>query len=240
LLWGLLAGGCVHSHDHGTHGLALFEIDFLTEDVIDLVAIGFQAAENAYVGDPVQPVDVIETPDAANSFTVTYDLPPAFRVGLGDGSGSVALQIFEDGVVNPDPLGFDIQTTTALTVEIYYDLDYLGTAVSGRATDVLFGVTAVATRADPADPFLVEYLITGDCFLGQTYCDWDALFRAFGRPRDGIVEGFGGADGVVDDPDVLDFYEFHKDWRVDHFRTRGSVGFDAFLEELVPYDFVIF
>ena len=71
-----------------------------------------------------------------------------------------------------------------------YDLDYLGTAWTTRLTDVLFTVFVTATRASALDPFEVEYNIVGDCFLGETYCDWDALFAAAGRPRDGIVAGF--------------------------------------------------
>ncbi|MHC4818273.1 MAG: hypothetical protein ACYTF8_09485, partial [Planctomycetota bacterium] len=51
-LLAVLLAGC-SSSSSGTQALASWEIDFLYEDVIDLVVIGFQAAENAYAGDPV-------------------------------------------------------------------------------------------------------------------------------------------------------------------------------------------
>ncbi len=237
-LLALLLAGCTSS-DSGTQALETWEIDFLYEDVIDLVVIGFQAAENAYVGDPVLPADVIEDATPANGHTVVYALPDADRVGLGQGSGSVSLRVVEDGVVNTDPLAFSIDTTTALVVEIDYDLDYLGTAWTTRLTDVLFTVFVTATRASVADPFDVEYNIVGDCFLGETYCDWDALFAALGRPRDGIVEGFGNALVTIDDPDIFDFYLPIFDWRVDHFRTRGPVGCCSLYEDHIPYADVI-
>jgi hypothetical protein len=233
LLAALLAG--CSSSSGGTQGLAAWEIDFLYEDVIDLTIIGFQAAENAYVGDPVRPIDVIEDASPSNGYTVIYALPEADRPGLGQGSGSVALRVVEDGVVNTDPLSFSIDTTSALVVEIDYDLDYLGTAWTTRLTDVLFTVFVTATRASTLDPFEVEYNIVGDCFLGETYCDWDALFAAFGRPRDGIVAGFGDAQVTIDDPDIFDFYLPIFDWRVDHFRARGPVGCCSLYEEHIPY-----
>jgi hypothetical protein len=237
-LLAVLLAGC-SSSGGGTQGLATWEIDFLYEDVIDLVMIGFQAAENAYVGDPVQPEDVIEDAAPSNAYTVVYALPDAVRVGLGEGSGSVGLRVVEDGAVNTDPLGFSIDATSALVVEIDYDLDYLGTAWTTRLTDVLFTVFVTATRASAADLFDVEYNIVGDCFLGETYCDWDALFAALGRPRDGIVEGFGDAIVTIDDPDIFDFYLPIFDWRVDHFRTRGPVGCCSLYEDHVPYADVI-
>ncbi|MHC4133984.1 MAG: hypothetical protein ACYTDU_05970 [Planctomycetota bacterium] len=237
-LLAVLLAGC-SSSGGGTQGLATWEIDFLYEDVIDLVMIGFQAAENAYVGDPVQPEDVIEDAAPSNGYTVVYALPDAVRVGLGEGSGSVGLRVVEDGAVNTDPLGFSIDATSALVVEIDYDLDYLGTAWTTRLTDVLFTVFVTATRASAADLFDVEYNIVGDCFLGETYCDWDALFAALGRPRDGIVEGFGDAIVTIDDPDIFDFYLPIFDWRVDHFRTRGPVGCCSLYEDHVPYADVI-
>ncbi|MHC4816439.1 MAG: hypothetical protein ACYTF8_00065 [Planctomycetota bacterium] len=238
-LLAVLLAGCSSSSGGGTQGLETWELDFLWEDVTDLVTIGFQAAENAYVGDPVQPGDVIEDAAPSNGHTVIYALPEADRVGLGLGSGSVALHVTEDGVVNTDPLGFSIDTTTALVVEIDYDLDYLGTAWTGRLTDVLFIVYVTATRASAADPFDVEYNIVGDCFLGETYCEWDALFAALGRPRDGIVEGFGDAIVTIDDPDIFDFYLPLFDWRIDHFRTRGPVGCCSLYEDHIPYTDVI-
>jgi hypothetical protein len=237
-LLALLLAGC-SSSDSDTQPLATWEIDFLYEDVIDLVVIGFQAAENAYVGDPVLPADVIEDATPANGHTVVYALPDADRVGLGQGSGSVSLRVVEDGVVNTDPLAFSIDTTTALVVEIDYDLDYLGTAWTTRLTDVLFTVFVTATRASVADPFDVEYNVVGDCFLGETYCDWDALFAALGRPRDGIVSGFGNAIVTIDDPDIFDFYLPIFDWSTDHFRTRGPVGCCSLYEDHIPYTDVI-
>ena len=58
-LLAVLLAGCSHSSGGGTQGRDPWELDFLWEDVTDLVTIGFQAAENAYTGDPVQPADVI-------------------------------------------------------------------------------------------------------------------------------------------------------------------------------------
>ena len=237
-LLAVLLAGC-SSSGGGTQDLASWEMDFLYEDVIDLVVIGFQAAENAYVGDPVLPADVIEDATPANGHTVVYALPDADRVGLGQGSGSVSLRVVEDGVVNTDPLAFSIDTTTALVVEIDYDLDYLGTAWTTRLTDVLFTVFVTATRASVADTFDVEYNVVGDCFLGETYCDWDALFAALGRPRDGIVSGFGNAIVTIDDPDIFDFYLPMFDWSTDHFRTSGPVGCCSLYEDDIPYTDVI-
>jgi hypothetical protein len=149
------------------------------------------------------------------------------------------MRVAEDDVANTDPLAFSIDTTSALVVEIDYDLDYLGTAWTGRLTDVLFTVFVTATRASPADPFDVEYNVVGDCFLGETYCDWDALFAALGRPRDGIVAGYGDAVVTIDDPDIFDFYLPVFNWNVDHFRTRGPVGCCAQYEDYIPYTAVI-
>lgn len=234
----VLLAGC-SSSTSGTQGLASWETDFLYEDVVDLVMIGFQAAENAYTGDPVLPQDVIEDAAPSNGYTVTYALPDALRPGLGEGSGSVAMRVVEDGVVNTDPLSFSINTTSALVVEIDYDLDYLGTAWTTRLTDVLFTVFVTATRASTADPFDVEYNIVGDCFIGETYCEWDALFAALGRPRDGIVEGFGNAIVTIDDPDIFDFYLPIFEWGVDHFSTRGPIGCCSLYEDYIPYTDVI-
>ena len=124
-------GGC--SSHHGYDALFPIEIDYLSEDVLDLMAIVFQAGENAFVGDTVEPEDIVDPGGPGNDFTATYDLPEDNRVGLGFGSGRVALQVIEDGFFNEDPLLFSISTTTALEVEITYELRYDGETLGGRS-----------------------------------------------------------------------------------------------------------
>lgn len=220
--------GCGSS---GSVHLFAFEEDFLAEDVLDLMTIVFQAGENAFVGDPVDPADVVDPAGPGNGFAVVYDLPDDTRLNLGFGNGRVALQVTEDGLVNPDPLSFSVATTTALDVEILYDFSYLGETLGGRLTDVALVVSVHATRSDPADPFLVEYFIDGDVFLGETFCVITTRFRAPGRPRDGIEPLFGDADGFIDDPDIFDVYELDLDYFTNGFRAQGDVGCCAFFEE---------
>jgi hypothetical protein len=200
------------------------------------MTIVFQASEQAFVGDPVLPEDVIEGARPANAFTVFYALPQGDRLNLGPGSGDVYLQVTEDGVVNENPLDFDISTTDALQVEVFYDFVYLGETLGGRLTDAAFVVTLTATRASPADPFLVEYFVDGDTFLGATYARIETRFRAPGRPRDGIEAEFGDAAGLVDDPDIFDVWELDLDYFADGFRAQGDVGCCGFFEREFWYD----
>jgi hypothetical protein len=225
---GLLAfaPGC----DSGSENIYDFEEDYLSEDLLDLMTIVFQASEQAFVGDPVFPEDVIEVAQPANSFTAFYALPEGDRLNLGFGSGDVYLQVTEDGVVNEDPLAFDITTTDALRVDVFYDFVYLGETLGGRPTDAAFVVTFTATRASTAEPFLVEYFVDGDTFLGSTYARIETQFRAPGRPRDGIDGYFGDAAGLVDDPDVYDDWEMDLDYFEDGFRAQGDVGCCGFFE----------
>ena len=229
----VLGGGCGH---HGSEHLFRFEEAYLSEDVLDLMTIVFQASEQAFTGDFVDPADVVDPAGPANGYTVYYELPDAFRLNLGQGSGSVFLQIFEDGLVVQRPLAFDIYASQALDVEIVYDFVYLGETLGGRATDAAFVVTATATRASTAEPFLVEYLVDGDCFLGATYCEIRTRFRAPGRPRDGIEGLFGDAEGFIDDPDIFEIWELDLDYSYNGFRAQGDVGCCGYFERDFWYD----
>jgi len=204
------------------------EKDFLGEDVVDLMTVVFQAGENAFVGDPVAPEDVIGVAGPGNLYQATYDLPPDFRPGLGHGSGRASLRVIEDGTMNQDPLAFSLGATDALDVVVVYELRYAGQAVYGRATEVALTVTLTATRATPLDPFLAGYRVEGRCDLGATYCDIDTTFRAEGRPRDGIVPDFGDGSGTIDDPDVVGALDLDLDFFGDSFRAEGDVGCCAY------------
>jgi len=233
----LLLGGC----SSRTTGLFLSEIEFLAEDVLDLMTIVFQAGENAFVGDSIEPEDIVEDAGPGNGFTITYDLPFDDRVGLGDGFGRVALRVTEDAVANEDPFDFSFAGTDALTVVLDYELRYEGVTVFDRATDVDLLVTVTATRADPADAFLVEYFVEGEVFLGATFTDIVTRFRAPGRPRDGVEAGFGDGEGVIDDPDVgAGVFDYDLDFRdLDFFRAEGEIGGCCFFKEDFFYEEVL-
>jgi hypothetical protein len=220
----VLTGACTSSDS--TQNLYGYEIEYLSEDVLDLVTIYFQAGENAYVGDPVDPADVVEAAGPGNNYRVTYDLPYADRPGLGEGSGRAWLRVIEDGVVNRDPLSFSIQTTTADEVVIEYDLEYDGLTYYRRTTDVNLLVDVVATRVAPGPrPFDVEYWVEGWCNLGTTFCEVATEFAAPGAPQTGIVPGVGGGSGIIDDPDVFDIFYMDLIWEyTDRFRARGDVA----------------
>lgn len=220
LVAGLATAGC----SGGSEGLFRFEVQFLREDVIDFMTIVLQTGENAFVGDVVRPRDVVEAAGPGNAFAVTYDLPDEPRVGLGAGSGRVTLRVTEDGVPHEDPLAFSAATTGALVVEIEYDQRYDGEAPGGRLTQVDLVATLTLTRADATAPFEVEYFIEGTCWLAATYCEVTARFAAPGRPRDGIVPGFGDGAGLIDDPDVLDLFDLDIDWFDGFFVAEGEVG----------------
>jgi hypothetical protein len=230
--------GCHDANGHSV-GITHFEEDFLTEDVIDLMTIVFQASENAFVGDDVLPADIIEPASAGNDFTVTYDLPPDARGGLGFGFGEASLQVIEDGVSNPRPLTFSFATTTAQTVEIFYALDYEGEARSGRPTFVSLDVSLTAVRTGPAD-FEVDYVVTRFIGIGDTFVDDIFMFfRAAGRPVDGIVGGFGDGNADVDDPDVFEVLDLDLDWFSTGFRAEGELDLFSFYEESFSYGEVL-
>ena len=228
-----VVAGCSSKSSGG--GLAGFELDFIEEDVLDMMTVVFQTGELAYVGDVVLPGDVTDPARPGNGFIVSYDLPPADRPGLGLGFGAATLQVFEDGVVNQNPLGFSFLTTTADSIELTYTLVYRGEAVvTARLTNVDLFVSIIATRTGP-NSFRVDYLVQGICDLGQTLCDVDTQFFAAGRPRDGIEPGEGGiAD--IDDPDVIDIFFMNIDYFLDHFDAFGDVGCCAFYDEPYFYD----
>lgn len=226
------------SSGHGYENLYYEEIDFLAEDVIDLMTIVFQAGENAFVGDSVEPEDIVDPGGPGNDFTATYDLPEDFRVGLGFGTGRVALQVFEDGVASNLPLAFSFATTNALTVELFYELRYDGDTRGGRFTEVDLFVSVYATRATPFDPFVVEYLIEGEVFLGFTYCEIITRFLSPGRPRDGVAEDFGDGEGIIDDPEVAaGVFDLDIDFDDDEtFEAEGEVGYCCYFEERFYFD----
>ncbi|MEM8883072.1 MAG: hypothetical protein AAGD14_03295 [Planctomycetota bacterium] len=207
------------------------EVDLLSEDVFDLTAIAFQAGENAYLGDSVSPGDITEAPVVGNGFAVTYDLPPAFRLGFGPGIGRVKLSVKEDGRILEDPLTFEPSTSTALDVEITYEIDYEGETLGGRPTDVALTVSLIGSRVSALEPFFNRYRIAGDCFLGATSCVLFLEFEAVGVPSN-FVPGIADASGEIDDPDVRDIYELDYDFAGDGFYfAEGWVGCCAFFRE---------
>ena len=228
-----LAGGCGH---RGSDFLLESEFDFLAEDVIDLMTITFHVGENAFLGDPVFAEDIIEEGGAGNNFTAIYDLPQADRIGIGAGFGRASVRITEDGVPTEVPLDFTFAGTSALTIVITYEVQYLGVTAGGRDTDIDFLVTATATRATTSEPFLVEYLVDGDCFLGATFCRLLTDFRAEGSPRNGLIVGFGDGSGFIDDPDVFDVFDLDIDYSFDDFVAEGNVGCCAFFDEAFLYE----
>ncbi|MGH7163505.1 MAG: hypothetical protein ACREID_08465 [Planctomycetota bacterium] len=217
-----------------THDLTRSEIQFLREDVLDLMTIAFQTGENGFVGDSVEPEDVGDPAGPGNNFTATYDLPFAARVGLGEGSGRVSLRVVEDGVPASDPIGFSFGTTAAGAVTLVYELRYDGETAGNRATDVDLTATLSATRTGGGG-FLVEYFLDGEVFLGATFCELTCDFRAPGRPRDGVEVQSGDGLGIIDDPDVFAAFEYDIDWLAGEFLFEGPVSCCAFFEETFPY-----
>lgn len=233
----LLAGGCGPRNE--SFNLLPSEVEFLSEDVIDLTTIAFQLGENAYLGDPVHPEDVIEEAWPGNDYTVTYDLPLDLRLGLGVGYGRVMLRVLEDGFPVEQPLFFSFSGTTADEVVLVYEVQYLGETRPGRDTDLDFTVSLTATRTRAGD-FRVEYFIEGDCFLGSTFCEFSTLFYAYGLPRDGLERGLGNGTGMIDDPDVFAplYFDIEFDGG-DWFRAEGDLGLDGYFAELFLYDEVM-
>ena len=231
-----MVGGCPH-HDL-LFGLQHEDEDFLTEDTIDLMTIVLEAGDSAFVGDVVDPGDVILPPGPNNDFTVVYDLPRDLRQNLGLGSGEAELQVVEDGVVSNDPLAFSFATTAANEVNLYYRLLYRGEAeFSRRSTDIDLVVSIVARRG-AAGFDLVEYRIDGFVDLGSTRCTVLTGFTAFGRPRDGIEVGTGDGEGVIDDPDVIDVFDYDIDFFESGFVAEGEVG-HRFYDEFFDYNEVL-
>lgn len=224
----------------GNEGLYYYEEAYLAEDVTDLMSTTFATGENAFDGDSPLPLDVLQIADASNQFTAVYALPDAFRPGLGQGGGDVALQVTADGVPVTDPLLFSFATTTALSVVLVYDLRYFGFTDGARETDVAFRATLEATRTSAAQPFLVEYIVGGTAFLGTTFCDFNTRFRAPGAPSAGVEGGFGDGAGYVDDPDVVDVFDLNIDYGTQEFGAAGPVGCCAHYSASFFYDQLFF
>ena len=209
ILLAFLPLACTRSEESA--GLTQFEVELLSEDVHDLVAILFATGENAYWGDAVSAGEIIEDPQPGNDWTVTYDLPPDFRIGLGPGLGRVRLSIIEDGAVVEDPLAFSFASSDAVDVVMVYDLVYEGETLGGRVTDVAFTASVRASRVSDLEPFFVEYWIQGDCYLGATRCRMSIRFHAVGPPGE-LVPGIADGAGLIDDPDVRDELDLDLDF----------------------------
>jgi hypothetical protein len=242
-LLALVATGaaCYDDYDDccGGSGLTAQEEAFLAEDVTDLMSNVFATGENAFDGDAPLPGDVTQIADASNQFTAVYVLNDAFRPGLGQGSGDVALQVTEDGVPTQDPLLFSFATTTALNVELVYDLRYFGFTDGARETDVAFRVNLQATRTSLAAPWVVDYTLGGTAFFGTTFADFNTVFRCPGPPSAGI-EDFGDGAGFIDDPDVIDIFDLNINYSVTQFGAEGPVGCCAYYSAGFTYDQLFF
>ena len=207
-----------------SNGLTDMEVDFLSEDVFDVMAIAFAIGENAYLGDVVSFSDIIEEATPVNGFILTYDLPPDFRLGLGPGLGRVRLSVKEDGRLLADPLAFSFSVSDALDVEISYEIEYEGQTLGGRGTDVQFKVDLIASRVSDLEPFFVDYVIDGDCYLGDTYCRYTTWLSAPGLPHLLLAEQ-SDAEGKIDDPDLLHEFDLDIDYRSDgSYIAEGWVG----------------
>jgi hypothetical protein len=239
LLLALAAAGCYDHCCDNNGSLYPYEQAYLNEDVTDLMSNIFATGEHAFDGDAPLPGDVTQVADASNQYTAVYVLPDAFRPGLGQGNGDVALQVTEDGVITEDPLLFSLATTTALTVDLVYDLHYLGFTDGARETDVVFRATLHATRATLADPWVVEYVVGGTAFFGTTFCDFDTRFTAPGAPSSGVQAGVGDGDGYIDDPDVVDIYDVHVGYANTYFTAKGPVGYTSYSTSIY-YDQLFF
>ena len=220
-------------------GLTAYEEAYLAEDVTDLMSNIFATGESAFDGDAPLPGDVTQIADASNQYTAVYLLPDAFRPGLGQGSGDVALQVTADGVPVQDPLLFSFAATTALDVVLVYDLVYFGFTDGARETDVAFRASLHATRASPAQPWVVDYTVGGTAFFGTTFCDFNTIFRCPGPPSAGI-EDFGDGAGYIDDPDVIDIFDLNINYSVTQFGAEGPVGCCAYYSAGFTYDQLFF
>ncbi len=232
--------GCNDCCDDDYSGLYPYEEAYLAEDVTDLMTNVFATGEHAFDGDAPLPADVVQIADPGNQYTAVYLLPEAFRPGLGQGSGDVALQVTEDGVPSTDPLFFSFATTNALSVDLVYDLVYLGLTEGARETDVALRATLHATRASLAAPWDVEYVVGGTLFFGTTFCDFNTRFFAPGPPSAGIVGGAGDGAGFIDDPDVYDIFEVNINYGSEQFGAEGPVGCCAYYSAGFYYDQLFF
>jgi hypothetical protein len=232
-----LAGGCVTEEDDPL--LSPLEFAFLGEDTIDQMAAVFEGADRAFYGDIVEPEDVIDPPTEENGYTVSYELPPDLRDNIGLGFGTVRLQILEDGVPVQDPLAFTYAGSTAIEVQVLYQVTYRGEAtLTARLLDIDLDVDLIVSRSRGGELENGDYIIDGFVDLGPTGTSISTDFRAFGSPRDGIVDDGGGADTIIDDPDVFDVYNGVVDYLADSFQADGSVGcctryFDRFFYDEV-------
>jgi hypothetical protein len=207
-----------------SNGLSSREVSALSEDVVDVMSIAFSVGEGAYFGDDVSPDDVIEDATAANGFVLTYDLPPAIRMDLGFGVGRVRLAVKEDGLYLEDPQAFRLATSDALEVEVVYELEYEGETLGSRATDLVFEAKLVASRRSELLPFVIQYVIDGDCYLGETYCRYTTWLVTAGAPYDRIADR-SDAEGSIDDPDLPATYDLDIDYRSDgSYVAEGWVG----------------
>ncbi len=223
----------------GGSGLTAQEEAFLAEDVTDLMSNVFATGENAFDGDAPLPGDVLQIADASNQFTAVYALPDAFRPGLGQGSGDVALQVTADGVAVQDPLLFSFATTNALDVTLVYDLRYFGFTDGARETDIAFRATLEATRASPGQPWVVTYTVGGTAFFGTTFADFNTFFTSPGPPSAGIDKPGDGA-GFIDDPDVIDIFDLNINYAPAVFGAEGPVGCCAHYSASFDYDQLFF
>jgi len=239
-LLALLATAAACGGDSHGSGLYYYEEAYLAEDVMDLMNNVFATGQHAFDGDAPLPGDVVQIGDATNQYTAVYILPDGFRPGLGQGNGDVALQVTEDGVLLMDPLLFSFATTTALTVDLVYDLRYFGFTDGARETDVALRATLHATRASVFDPWVVEYVVGGDAFFGTTYCDFNTRFQAPGAPSAGIQGGFGDGAGYIDDPDVYDIFDLNINYGSTQFGAEGPVGCCAYYSAGFYYDQLFF
>jgi hypothetical protein len=221
-------------------GLYAYEEAYLAEDVTDLMNNVFATCEHAFDGDAPLPAEVVQIADPTNQYTAVYLLPDAFRPGLGQGNGDVALQVTEDGVASVDPLLFSFATTNALTVDLVYDLRYFGVTEGARETDVAFRATLHATRVSVSDPFLVEYVVGDTAFFGTTFCDFNTRFQAPGPPSVGIDGGVGDGAGYIDDPDVYDIFDLNINYGSEQFGAEGPVGCCAYYSAGFYYDQLFF
>jgi hypothetical protein len=236
LLAALLAAvpACKTGESNGLSGL---EVDYLSEDIDDVMSIAFAIGDNAYLGDAVSPADVIEEATATNGYVLTYELAPDFRLGLGPGVGRVQLSVTADGQLLRNPTAFSFATTDALDVELRYEIEYEGETPGGRLTDVRFGARLLASRPTADGPFLIEYIIDGDCYLGDTYCRYTTWLYAPGRP-DKLLAEQSDAEGKIDDPDVRYEFDLDIDYRADRsYIAEGWVGCCSWFRESfsLPY-----
>ncbi|MEE8104984.1 MAG: hypothetical protein V3T86_05565, partial [Planctomycetota bacterium] len=209
------------------------EIEFLREDVEDLLTIGFASAEQAFVGDIVFDSEVLQEPNLRNGYEVYYELPPLDRPGLGYGFGEALLHIEEDGVRVEDPLNFFYDESDAGVIRLFYGLSYDGETRGGRFTSIDFEIDITLTRYGAG--WIVDYRVFGNCWMDDTYCLLNVAFRSEGRPSEGFDPTFGDGEGYIDDDGVYSGFDMDLDWHSDHFTAEGEVGTFGWFEEDFGY-----